>query len=469
MNNLDWTLVVFLIVISGVIAFVGNYVGRRAGKRRVSILGLRPYYTSMIITVLTGITITAVTLIILVSVSSSMRSALENKAQLQETVRLLSQRLSTTQSELSIRASELNAAIEYQKKLEENIKEQSKKVKQLEKQIKEMEFDLKNKERALEENRAHLKELERQRERLTNTIAELSRDREKLKKEADLLKEEREKLLEESKQLKDRLGKLEKDVSELEKQRQILNSKLELYNLELSELKKEVDNYKIQAVELKKEIKFKEEQLNLLRHQKILFHGGETIIAETINGPKSEQEARDSLGYLLDRANEIVRSRYVQLGLSPPDKDAIITYDSDDLGFAIRSLKEEQRLIRIKIKNNTFIREPAQLTIESLKSKLIFNKDETITFRFISSKLPRNKIIEELDLLLTEAVKEGIRRGMIIDHLTNPIANVSYETLLSLSVRIKVKYSKVDSALVLVKAEREIYTGGPLRVRFEVR
>ncbi|MBC7320276.1 hypothetical protein H5T89_06495 [bacterium] len=66
-------------------------------------------------------------------------------------------------------------------------------------------------------------------------------------------------------------------------------------------------------------------------------------------------------------------------------------------------------------------------------------------------------------------MKEGIRRGMIIDHLTNPIANVSYETLLSLSVRIKVKYSKVGSALVLVKAEREIYTGGPLRVRFELR
>ncbi|MGC8972421.1 MAG: DUF3084 domain-containing protein, partial [bacterium] len=63
MNNLDWTLVLFLISISGIIALIGNYVGRRAGKKRISILGIRPYYTSMIITVLTGIIITAVTLV----------------------------------------------------------------------------------------------------------------------------------------------------------------------------------------------------------------------------------------------------------------------------------------------------------------------------------------------------------------------------------------------------------------------
>ena len=133
MNNLDWGLIIFLIAISGFIAFVGNYVGRRAGKRRISILGIRPYYTSMIITVLTGIIITTVTLITLISVSSSMRSALENKAQLQETIKLLSQRLSVTESELSIRASELSAAIEYQKKLEKSIKEQNERVKELEK------------------------------------------------------------------------------------------------------------------------------------------------------------------------------------------------------------------------------------------------------------------------------------------------------------------------------------------------
>jgi len=476
LNNLDWTLILFLISISGVIAFIGNYVGRRAGKRRISILGIRPYYTSMIITVLTGIVITTVTLVILVNVSSSMKSALENKAQLQEAIRLLSQRLSTTQSELSIRASELNAAIEYQKKLEEKINEQSEKVKNLEKQIKEMEAEikakevaLKNREIALEESKSHLEELDKERQKLTNIIAELSKDKEILKKEAEQLRKEKVSLLEESRQLKEKLTALEKIVSLLEEQRGILNNKLELYNSELSELKKEISDYKTQAAELKKEIKRKEEQLNLLRYQKIIFHGGETILAETINGPKTDQEAKSSLDYLLDRANGIVRFRYTQLGISVPEDATLIVYDPKDLEFAVKSLREEQRLIRIKVKSNTFIKEPVPLSIESFRSRLIFSKDETIAFKFISAKLSRNKIVEELDLLLAETVKEGLRRGMIIDHLSSPISNVPYEALLSLSVRIKVNYSKVGSALVVVKADRDIYTGGPLRVKFELR
>jgi len=469
-SNLDWGLIIFLIAISGFIAFVGNYVGRRAGKRRISILGIRPYYTSMIITVLTGIIITTVTLITLISVSSSMRSALENKAQLQETIKLLSQRLSATESELSIRASELSAAIEYQKKLEKSIKEQNERVKELEKKLKETEEEiknreiiLKNREIALEESKAQLRELDRQREHLIKTISELN-------KEVEQLKREKNSLLQENTQLKDKLNKLGKVVSSLEEQRKILNNKLELYSSELAELKKEINDYKAQAKELKKEIKQKESQLNLLRHQKILFYGGEIILAETINGPKSEQEAKDSLKYMLERAEEIARYRYLHSGESVPDKDTpLISYDPSELESVIRSLKEEQRLIRIRVRNNTFVYEPIYVTIESLKSRLIFSKDETIVFKFISAKLPRNKIIEELDTLLSEVRKEGIRRGMIIDHLTNPISNVSYETLLGLSVRIKVNYMKFGSTLVVVKAEREIYTGGPLRIKFELR
>jgi len=462
-NNLDWGLIIFLIAISGFIAFVGNYVGRRAGKRRISILGIRPYYTSMIITVLTGIIITTVTLITLISVSSSMRSALENKAQLQETIKLLSQRLSVTESELSIRASELSAAIEYQKKLEKSIKEQNERVKELEKKLKETEEEIKNREIALGESKAQLKELDKQREHLIKMISELN-------KEVEQLKREKNSLLQENTQLKDKLNKLGKVVSSLEEQRKILNNKLELYSSELAELKKEINDYKAQAKELKKEIKQKESQLNLLRHQKILFYGGEVVLAETINGPKSEQEAKDSLKYMIERAEEIVRYRYLHSGESVPDKDTpLISYDPSELESAIRSLKEEQRLIRIRVRNNTFVYEPIYVTIESLKSRLIFSKDETIVFKFISAKLPRNKIIEELDILLSEVRKEGIRRGMIIDHLTNPISNVSYETLLGLSVRIKVNYMKFGSTLVVVKAEREIYTGGPLRIKFELR
>lgn len=468
MSNLDWILITFLIIISGIIAFLGNYIGRRAGKRRISILGIRPYYTSMIITVITGILITAVTLLILLSISSSMRTALESKAQLQETIKMLSQKLSITQSELSIRASELSAAIEYQKKLENSILKQTKKIESLKGEIKNLEKELKEKESALEASKRNLNNLREQRERLSETVAKLSKDRERLKIEEENLKREINILNIKLKKVEDEASSMEQEISFLKKEREDLITQIGDYKKELSQLKKQIVAYNAQVEALKRDISEKEKELSYLRNQKIIFQGGEVLLAETINGPKTEKEAKDTIDYLIEKAKEIVRYRYLSIEEDIP-KDFSFIYNPEDIKFAIESLKEKQRVIRIRVKNNTFIGEPINLNIESLKSRLVFHNGEVIASRFISSKISRNKIIEELNNLLKDVKREGLKRGMLQDPITGSLVNVPYETLLNLSVKIKVQYSKVGSALVVVKASNDIYTAGPLNVKFELR
>ena len=48
-------LVSTLVIISGLIAFVGDWVGLKIGKKRVTIFGLRPHYTAIFVTVISGI------------------------------------------------------------------------------------------------------------------------------------------------------------------------------------------------------------------------------------------------------------------------------------------------------------------------------------------------------------------------------------------------------------------------------
>lgn len=50
-------LILSVISIGGLIAYVGDKIGMKVGKNRLSIFGLRPKYTSIIITILTGILI----------------------------------------------------------------------------------------------------------------------------------------------------------------------------------------------------------------------------------------------------------------------------------------------------------------------------------------------------------------------------------------------------------------------------
>ncbi|MDQ7850702.1 MAG: DUF3084 domain-containing protein [Armatimonadota bacterium] len=69
-------LVPLLILVSGGIAFVGNLVGRAIGRRRLTLLGLRPRHTAQIITVATGMLITVLTVAAVLLVSQDARQAL---------------------------------------------------------------------------------------------------------------------------------------------------------------------------------------------------------------------------------------------------------------------------------------------------------------------------------------------------------------------------------------------------------
>lgn len=69
-------LIITVISISGFIAYLGDQIGMKVGKKRISIFGLRPKYTSIIITVLTGVLIAILTLGIILMTNNIVRQAL---------------------------------------------------------------------------------------------------------------------------------------------------------------------------------------------------------------------------------------------------------------------------------------------------------------------------------------------------------------------------------------------------------
>jgi uncharacterized protein (DUF3084 family) len=68
-------LVVLLVFISGLIAYIGDNVGRKVGKKRISLFNLRPKYTSIIVTIITGAVIVSVTLMLLFAFSQYARTS----------------------------------------------------------------------------------------------------------------------------------------------------------------------------------------------------------------------------------------------------------------------------------------------------------------------------------------------------------------------------------------------------------
>lgn len=69
-------LVVILVVMGGAIAYIGDKLGSKVGKKKLSVFGLRPKHTSIVVTIITGILITSLTLGVMTLTSENVRVAL---------------------------------------------------------------------------------------------------------------------------------------------------------------------------------------------------------------------------------------------------------------------------------------------------------------------------------------------------------------------------------------------------------
>ncbi|WP_392351552.1 DUF3084 domain-containing protein [Parasynechococcus sp.] len=82
-----WFLIVALLVLGGVLSTLGDRLGSRVGKARLSLFNMRPRRTAVVITVLTGSLISALSLGLLLLVSQQLRVGLFELDALQQKLR----------------------------------------------------------------------------------------------------------------------------------------------------------------------------------------------------------------------------------------------------------------------------------------------------------------------------------------------------------------------------------------------
>ena len=70
------TLILVLALMGGLIAYLGDKLGSKIGKKRLRLFGLRPHDTSVVMTILSGILVAALTITVLTITSKEVRTAL---------------------------------------------------------------------------------------------------------------------------------------------------------------------------------------------------------------------------------------------------------------------------------------------------------------------------------------------------------------------------------------------------------
>lgn len=149
-----------VIIISGLIAFVGDWVGLKIGKKRVTIFGLRPHSTAIFITIISGILIAIITVTILAISSHDVRTALFGMEELKEKLSYLSR-------EVELRNTQLSST-------KEDLKEKTTQLQEMEEKYQELSEDIKNKTSQLEELLIIRDGLIEEKEKLDKEVEELN-------------------------------------------------------------------------------------------------------------------------------------------------------------------------------------------------------------------------------------------------------------------------------------------------------
>lgn len=120
-------LIVIMAIVGGLIAYIADKMGSKIGKKRMSVFGLRPKYTSILLTVLSGIMISVVTICVMAIASQSARTALFGMEKIQQELASLNkekQAASAALEQANAEVDKKNSTIsELDAKIQESIRE----------------------------------------------------------------------------------------------------------------------------------------------------------------------------------------------------------------------------------------------------------------------------------------------------------------------------------------------------------
>ena len=405
-------LIFVMIVTGGAIAFIGDKLGTKIGKKRLSIMGLRPRHTSMIVTVVTGGLITALSIGFMALISQNVRTALFGMDELRAT-------MNATMEELDEATENLFKAQNEFERANNNLRESKEEIASLKNEQEELRAEsdrLKEGNAQLESTNA---ELAAQNENLSGTNATLEADNKKLADFNVTLTTDNEKLSSANE-------KLTSDNSELEERNQRLR-----------------------------------EGIIAIREGDITLRAGEILASGIIRGGQNANEISNDIKTLAERATQSLVERF------GGDDDTSLWIYQPELDSIINQLASSQQdmVLRISAAGNLVRGEPVRTKLEVYPNKLIYHKGEMILSKtyIVGDGDESSELI--LQDFLTEINRLAIDKGILSDPLTGSVGRMEgtqlYEIFDTLS------QAKGDVQLTAY-ARDETDSQGPLRLNIKV-
>ncbi len=480
-----YILIVVILVVGGLIATVGDRIGTRVGKKRLSLFNLRPKNTAVLVTILTGLGISASTLGILFVADEGLRKGVFQLEDIQRDLRRKRESLENTTKQLDTTQAELAQVKKQQAQAQEDLRAINKSLQAVNTKQQITQAQLKSTiaqkaqtQSQLQRTQNELGQVVNQYQHAISELESVDNEKKRLLLEIEQRKLERERLIKQANetinQAKIAIARRDQELSnrqeaiqERDQKISALDRMIQRRNLEISQREQVLAMRESRLRELETQQNYLEQEVAKLekyyqsfrdlRLGKLALVRGQVLAAGVVR-VSNITAARQAVIQLLQEANKNASSSLIEPNLHPLPNETILHFTPEQIEQLSKQISDGREYVVRIFSAGNYVRGEKWIEFfaDAARNQVVFTGGEVIATTTANPKtMTAYQLRERLEQLIS-ASQFRARNAGILESLQIDGTFIHFISQLS-------QYNQpVDIKAVAVE---DTYTAGPLKVR----
>jgi uncharacterized protein (DUF3084 family) len=455
-----YILILAVLILGGVIATLGDRIGTRVGKARLSLFNLRPKKTAVLVTILTGLVISASTIGVMLLASREFRDMLLN-------FDVIQRRLNRTKRDLESTREGLEKTNTDKTHVEEELAKTRRDRSDAQKQLAKINESLKtaiDRQRVTEDQRNLVL---RQRDAINGQLGRVSTQAETLRTEISRLSGEQSALIAQrnaiAAQIAERDAEITKRtelIADRDKELADRNQVIASSELRLKELEQQQQGLQGDLTRL---IDAAQENQKLLRLGTAAILRGQTLTAAAVKIEDPTQVTR-VVDSILREANRTAVTRLNPAGSNADNQ--IIQIPQQEIEALLNRLRDGQAYaIRIRANANYVLGEKRGVAvfIDVARNVQIFDQGEILASKVLD--IPANLSSDQIQIWLNQLIASASSRALTKGLLVDSEVNIRAQAVVEVMNQLKQYRQPIEVRAI---ASENTLSAGPLRLEFVI-
>ncbi|WP_299485782.1 DUF3084 domain-containing protein [Acaryochloris sp. IP29b_bin.137] len=465
---LGYFLVVVIIILGGAIATLGDRIGSKVGKARLSLFNLRPKNTAIVITIMTGAVISALTLGIVFAFSQQFRDALFRFDDIQKRSRIVQKELDETQAEKDTIEIDLNRARSSLSRTRQRLKTANRSLVKAIAREKRIERQLKQTQSRFLQSKREITKFAGQAKQLRSQIQSLRTERKKLRVQRNQSEARLKQVNVQKRQLETAISQAQTRLRQVEMQKQELTTtiakgrqELKAANQQRQQLQKDVQALESNRERLEKNVEF---LLLGLRRGTIAIRTGQILASAVIQDINSKTDALQAINTLLQQARQRAIS-LSNLGEIPNEQQVVQMRQSDVERLAIRIGDGKSYVVNILAAASYLQGERAIFVVPQLAANRVIYQAGTPIARVSvqPAQMSDEQLLLQIEQLLRGVNRQAIVAGFLPDPLNGTVGTFRQIDLFRFILALKDRNDQGTVDIIAI-TPKTVLTASPLAI-----